>query len=161
MDKNKIKEIAGHLEEFNKYDVPDILQNTRERNVVEHRQLFHTILRKHYKYTFQSIADFMTYNGRKTKHELIMHSVKRTLETNYYNSDSVAKIYDQYFEDKREERIAKMSTKYNYSSKLSKLQDLLKDIPVQKENEIYELVLLRMKSWYWKSKDNCKVVEGL
>jgi hypothetical protein len=37
----------------------------------------------------------------------------------------------------------------------------MRDIPVDKEGEIYELVLLRVKSWAWKNKDNCKLIEGL
>ena len=171
MKADKTREIFRHLLEFNKHNVPDIFQETRERSVVEHRQLFHTIMRKKYKYTFQSIADFMTFYGKPTKHDLIMYSVKRTLETNYYNSDSVAKIYDQYLDDKREERIAKMSVNLNkvphlrargsFSSVQTKLQELVRDIPKEREQEIYDLVLMRVKSWSWKNKDNCKIVEGL
>ena len=158
---NNIREFEQYLADLNKYNVPNILENTRERSIVEHRQLFHTILRKKYNKSLKSIADFMTYKGKKTELSIVIHSVNRTLETNYYNSENVAKIYDGYFEDKREERIAKMSNKVSYASKDSKLQDLMRDIPVDKEGEIYELVLLRVKSWAWKNKDNCKLIEGL
>jgi hypothetical protein len=149
--KNNFREFEQYLLDFNEYNIPDIFENTRERDIVEHRQLFHTILRKKYKKSLKSIADFMTHKGKKTDHSIIIHSVNRTIETNYYNSENVARIYDNYFEDKREERIAKLAKKVSYVSS-TKLQDLMRDIPADKEDEIYELVLLRVKSWSWKSK---------
>jgi len=160
VERLKWREFEDYLSEFNSHRVPNIFENTRERLIVEHRQLFHTILRIKYKKSLQSIADFMTFKGRRTDHATIINSVKRTLGTNYYNSDNIAEIYDYYFEDKREERIAKMSLKFK-SKSLTKLQDLIRDIPKEREQEIYELVLMRIKSWSWKSKDKIKVIEGV
>ena len=36
----------------------------------------------------------------------------------------------------------------------------LRDIPKEREDEVYEMLLLRVKSWKWKSKDKCEIVES-
>tara|TARA_R100000656_G_C3954999_1_gene129023 strand:+ start:868 stop:1377 length:510 start_codon:yes stop_codon:yes gene_type:complete len=136
------------------YNIPNIFENTRERPIIEYRQLFQTILRNKYGIGYTSIAKYFTYKGRDTNHASVINSIKRTINTNYYSVSEIADIYDEYFQDKKDERIAKLivSTpklrrKYN-----NKLVDLIKNIPKDREDEIFDLIDLRIKSWSWKTK---------
>lgn len=146
----------------NNFTVPDIFEDTRRRPIVEYRQLFQTILRNEYKFSYQLIADYFTSKGKKLDHASIIHAVKKTVNTNYYACDYIADIYDVYFEDKKDERLAKKRLKQLKLANIKshKLYDLVRDIPKEREDEVYEMLLLRVKSWKWKSKDKCEIVES-
>lgn len=162
MNKETIVLLDKFLEEFNEFGCPNIFQNTRLKDVVQHRQLFHTILRKKYKMTFQAIADYSGYKGRSCKHETIMHSVRQTVGFNYYSSIEIAYIYDQFFDDKKNDRIKDITdNKKVVRISDNKLQELIRDIPRNKEKEIYDLVLLRIRSWSWKNEDKCTIITGM
>lgn len=143
-------DVLGFFESRNS---PDIFENTREMGVVEYRQLFHTIMRKRYNKTYQEIASFCCNMGRKTNHSTIINSVKKTINTNYYAYDHIANIYDAYFQDKREERIAKLMAKQRKNG-TNELIDLLNSIPETKVSEIRELVELRIQSWSWRGSND-------
>mgnify|MGYP005987411811 CR=1 FL=1 len=137
------------LNTFENYNAPNIFRNTRQMGVIEYRQLFHTIMRKKYKKTFQEIADYCTSIGKPTHHATVFNSLKKTIDTNYYAYEHVAEIYDAFFEDKREQRLAKLISQQKKTG-TNKLIDLLNDIPEHKTSEIMELVKLRIQSWQWR-----------
>ena len=41
-----------------------------------------------------------------------------------------------------------------------KLQDLVNNLPANKREEMFEVLNLRVKSWSWKSKDQCEIIES-
>lgn len=162
MNTINIEVCERYYEEFKQFGVPDIFQETRQRPVVEYRQLFHTILRKKYKLTYQAIADYTEYKGRHCHHAAVINGINRTLDTNYYAFDYIGEVYDAYFDDKKEERMAKLMAKERKVSfsKHNKLSELIRDVPTEKLDEVYNMVLLRVKSWSWKSNDKCLTVTG-
>lgn len=160
-----------YLKEFNSLHNVDIFKNTRKNPVIQYRQLFHTILRKQGNMSLQKIADFTTYKGRKCDHTTVMHSVKKTLETNYYAFDDIAELYDLYFNDKKAEREQKERDSYysqQYTKRLNKLYKiedkrfnrLVSKIPKDRVDEICDMLELRIKSWDWKTKDRCQIIES-
>jgi len=160
--KRDFSKIDKVYKEFLRYEVPNILDKTREQPLVQYRQLFQTILHRKYHLPLSHIAEWFTINGCKLIHASVDRAVKRTENTNYYQSDFIAEIYDDYLDDKRKEREAKLKKKKSKEYILSsnnRLLSLLRDIPLERESEIYELVSLRIKSWSWKNKDNCKTYD--
>ena len=164
-NKDIIRLCEVHLREFNKFDVPDIFNESRKIGFIEYRQLFQTILRNKLKLSYRSICEFMEYKNRPVTHASVINSVKRTVETNYYTYTHVANIYDFYFDDKIKQREKKEYNKKYYQrikyAKNDKLWELVRNIPEDKEQEIMDLVSLRIKSWEWKTKDSCKVYNGI
>ena len=42
----------------------------------------------------------------------------------------------------------------------NELHDLIDTIPEDKRKEMYEMINLRIKSWEWKNKDRCEIIES-
>ena len=88
-----------------------------------------------------------------------------------YNLD-FRTLYDLYFEDKIKENIIIKEKKKNRLDALNKridatslkfnndpLQVLINNLPLDKRDEVFEMLNLRVKSWAWKSKDNCEIIQ--
>lgn len=160
-----------YLEEFNKLHYVNVFEDTREYPVIQYRQLFHTILRRIAKLTLQEIADFTTYKGRKCDHTTVLYSVRKTIDTNYDAWEEIADLYDLYFDDKIKEREKREKNSYYYKhytkriKGLYKIKDnrfnrLLSKIPKDRVDEICDMLELRIKSWDWKTKDRCQIIES-
>lgn len=164
-NKDIIKLCEVHLEEFNRFDVPNIFKKSREGGFIEYRQLFQTILRNKLKLSYRSICEYMEHKGHPITHASIINNVRRTIESNYYAYPDIANIYDYYFDDKIKQREKKEYNKRYYQrikyAKNDRLWELVRNIPEDKEQEIIDLVSLRIKSWEWKTKDSCKVYNGI
>ena len=97
----------------------------------------------------------------------------------YYSSHSEFRLfYDSFFKDKFRLRIVKEESRKKYLDiqkakdielrpvvsfmqlKRQELIDSVSKLPEDKLNEIKYLVDLRIKSWDWKSKDICEIIEG-
>ena len=163
-NKDIVKLCEVHLREFNKFNVPNIFKKSREVGFIEYRQLFQTILKNKLKLSYRSICEFTEHKGYPVTHASVINNVKRTTETNYYAYPYIANIYDYYFNDKSKQREDKEQDKRYYQrinyGKNDKLWELVRNIPEDKEQEVIDLVNLRIKSWDWKTKDNCRVYNG-
>lgn len=88
--KDVIKECC---EEFN-VPVESFYENTRKRQVVEVRQMIHTVLKERFRWTYQEIANSTEIEGRSCSHTTTMHSVKTVL--------GYIKVKDEYYVTKYE-----------------------------------------------------------
>ena len=151
----------------------DIFNNTKKREYVELRALVCYMLREDLNFGFQKIADYFKSNGKKMDHSSVIYLVK-----NY-------PIYKQH-----NKKLQKLEGCFNFSKEISeenvnttlnlqnsyenlqyqyvKLEEKLKspmislmyDIPEDKWSEVIERIDILKKSWEWKNRDNCLVVES-
>ena len=61
---------------------------------------------------------------------------------------------------KLKSEVKELRKKPTYNSRDLKMLNLFKDIPDDKINEVVERIGLMRKSWSWKSKDKCQVIES-
>lgn len=129
----------------------------RNRLYPEYRSLINTIAFRKYILSPSEMCRFWAKNGLKIKHDNILYSVSKfdvyssgLPELNYY--------LNKFFPEATEVKEKKVELIDNKN--LSELQNLVAKIPKYRQDEIKELVELRIKSWSWKSKDNVKVYEG-
>ena len=164
----------------------DIFQNTRKREYVELRALACYIFRKKMNMRWTSIANFFTSMGKKTDHASVIHLVKMypiykksneelsELEScfqfksklNYDEIDQVHFLQNQYRKIKKENlqleeeiKEIKLNSK-NYSDEQHNLLMLFDGLSKDRIDEIIERISLLKKSWSWKSKDKCQVIES-
>ena len=97
----------------------------------------------------------------------------------YYSSHKEFRcFYDSFFKDKFELRLEKEARRKEYlnaeyarkiqlkpvvsfiNHKRRLLLDTVSKLPDHRIIEIKELIDLRIKSWSWKSKDNCQIIEA-
>ena len=82
-------------------------------------------------------------------------------------------MYDVYFKDKienyklqqekKEQRVIDLNNakpKILPKDRKDALSIIIKDIPLDRREEIYNLIEMRIKSWAWKSKDKCEIIEA-
>lgn len=133
---------------------------SRKGNLPRLRALFYKVLREKLKMTYQEIADYATHKGFKADHCVTLHGVKKCDEY-YMNYKLYADLYDAYFDDKIQENFKKNYSN-NYNTNISDdLSSITNKITKESERqELYELVKLRVDSWKWKNKDECKVYQG-
>ena len=125
--------------------------------------------------TFNYMNDRMISNWFKeqglTKDRVsILHAVKK-IDVYYLNYEGFRNVYDKYYKDKiKEGQVLSSKTKKtkknndfslpNNSRIYDPLQNLIDELPMDKRWEIYEMVNLRIKSWSWKNKDHCEIIQG-
>jgi hypothetical protein len=89
------------------------------------------------------------------------------------NRSSIWNVYDLFFDDKKKERerienkkseririINERITKKLEIGERNKIHELADVIPEDRIEEMYEMMTLRIKSWSWKSKDKCQIIES-
>ena len=163
----------------------DIFENTRKQEYVQLRALACYIFREKMNMRWTNIANFFTSMGKKFDQATVIHLVKmypiyvkdnpELLEIescfvfedqeNYDEIDRVAylkkkneKLKENVFNLKAEVR--ELRKKPTYNSRDQKMLNLFKDIPDNKIDEVVERIGLMRKSWSWKSKDKCQVIES-
>ena len=163
----------------------DIFQNTRKREYVELRALVCHIFRNKMNMRWTTIANFFTSMGKKTDHASVIHLVKMypiykksnedlfELEScfefksklNYDEIDQVHFLQNEYRKVKKENKILVEEVKElkskskNYSDDQHNLLMLFDGLPKNRIDEIIERINLLKKSWSWKSKDKCEIIE--
>ena len=161
---NEFKELTGI----------DVFVRTRQTKPMALRSLFYKVLIELNFMNDRDISEFFALNGDVRNRSSIFHSLKK-IDNYYFNFDFFREYYDLYFEDlsekkkiieavktereeqKRLERQERMNAFINDKDALDELIDTLEG---SRRQEIYELVKLRVKSWEWKSKDRCEIIEG-
>lgn len=163
----------------------DIFHNTRKQEYVQLRALVCYILREKMHLRWTSIANFFTSMGKKTDHATVIHLVnmyplykKDSLDLEELESLFVFKDEDNFDELDRinflkgkvkllteknkdlKRKIKFMPNPKNGSSVVNLFYDILKDIPEDKVNDVIKRIELFKKSWSWKNKDKCQVIES-
>ena len=168
-NKNKALELYNDFKQLTKVDV---FNNSRETKIMTLRSLFYKVLKDNNFMNDREIAEFFTEMGKKINRSSIYASLTK-IEHYYLNFDFFKDIYDLYFYDLKEkydlqEQLKKHKlnkVKHHRRFKLSKQRDkldrLIDTVECEdRRDELYEMINLRIKSWEWKSKDNCQVIEG-
>lgn len=168
-----IKKIGDSVKEASGLNIFD---NTRIREYVEMRALVCYVLRKKLRIGLTNIALYFQSEGKTMHHATVIHLVNQYPMYKRYNP-RLAEIEDSFeelnnLEFNQESYIRNKYLSYNYDKlqeKYNKLKnniktnpilDVLQDIPEDKIDEVIERINIMKKSWYWKSKDECKVIES-
>jgi galactose mutarotase-like enzyme len=167
------KENADELaRDFEKLTGIDINSTSRETKTMINRTLFYKILIDVNFMNDRMISDWFESRGVKRNRASIFQSLKK-ISIYYKTYPSFRNIYNVYFNDKAEEFLTLEQTQQKrlndskqniHTNTLKKDKDalelLIDTIPQDRRGEIREIVSLRVKSWSWKTKDECKIIEG-
>ena len=136
------------------------------------RALFYKILKDLAFFNDREISEWFKRRGEARNRSAIFTAISK-IEAYYINFEGFRNIYDLYFADKKEhfDRISKRKLSGLHQRKSEKeqtnqekqkdsLQGLIDALPANKRLEVYEMVNLRVKSWEWKNKDKCEIIEG-
>jgi len=173
MNIEDIKKIGDSVKEASGLDIFD---NTRRRDYVEMRALVCYVLRKKMRIGLTNIALYFQSEGKTMHHATVIHLVKMYPVYKKYNS-SLEWIEDSFeelnnLEFNQDSYIKNQYLSYNYDKlqekykdlkdtiKNNRILDVLKDIPEDKIDEVIERINILKKSWDWKSKDKCEVIEA-
>lgn len=163
----------------------DIFKNTRKQEYVQLRALACYIFREKMNMRWMNIANFFISKGKAMDHANAIHLVNmyplytkdnpELLEIescfvfedneNYDEIDRVGylkkkneKLNENLYKLKSE--VKELRKKPTYNSRDLKMLNLFKEIPDDKIDEVVERIGLMRKSWSWKSKDKCQVIES-
>jgi hypothetical protein len=167
------KERADELaEEFMTKTGVDVFSKSRKEEQVFLRTLFYKVLVHYNRMIDQNISDWYKEHGVSKNRSSIFIALKK-IDMYYKLNYTFRDVYDMYFNNKANKRIAleraEMEALDSIKNKrkpltFKKSKDaldlLIESIEPDKRKEIYDLVSLRVKSWEWKAKDNCQVIEG-
>jgi hypothetical protein len=173
MNIEDIKKIGDSVKEVSGLDIFD---NTRRRDYVEMRALVCYVLRKKLRIGLTNIALYFQSEGKTMHHATVIHLVKMYPMYKRYNSRlaSIEESFEQLnnLEFNQDSYIRNQYLSYNYDKlqekyknlkdniKTNPILDVLQDIPEDKIDEVIERINILKKSWDWKSKDECKVIEA-
>ena len=167
------KQIADDLaKDYEQLTGIELNSNSRKTEIMITRTLFYKILKDLNFMTDEMISDWFSTRGVQKGRSSITHAVKKV--GIYYKSfASFRNTYNVYFNDKAEEFLTieqaqkkrLNDSKQNiYTNTLNKDKDalevLIDTIPEERREEVREIVSLRVKSWSWKTKDECQVFLG-
>jgi len=173
MNIEDIKKIGDSVKEVSWLNIFD---NTRRRDYVEMRALVCYVLRKKLRIGLTNIALYFQSEGKTMHHATVIHLVKMYPMYKRYNS-RLASIEDSFeqlnnLEFNQDSYIRNQYLSYNYDKlqekyknlkdniKTNPILDILQDIPEDKIDEVIERINILKKSWDWKSKDECQVIEA-
>lgn len=168
-NKENAIELYNDFKELTKVDV---FSRSKETKTMTLRSLFFKVLKVNNFMNDREIADFFADMGDVRNRSSIYHSLTK-MEHYYSNFNYFKQTYDLYFYDLKEkydlkdqQKKAKLDkVEYQRQRKLNREQDKLDDLidtvecKIRRE-ELYEMVNLRIKSWSWKVKDRCQIIEG-
>ena len=173
MNIEDIKKIGDSVKEVSGLDIFD---NTRRRDYVEMRALVCYVLRKKLRIGLTNIALYFQSEGKTMHHATVIHLVKMYPMYKRYNSRlaSIENSFEQLnnLEFNQDSYIRNQYLSYNYDKlqekyknlkdniKTNPILDILQDIPEDKIDEVIERINILKKSWDWKSKDKCEVIEA-
>ena len=118
------------------------------------------------------ISEWFEDIGVKRNRSSIFHALRK-IDVYYESYVKFRDVYDLFFDDKKRhrERIeSKKSERVRIineriarkieAGERSKIHELADVIPEDRIDEMYEMMNLKIKSWSWKSKDKCEVINS-
>ena len=178
-----ISELDRTFNIYERISGSDPLSKSQKTEQVYLRALLYKILIDFHCINTRQVADYFSYKGKVINRVSVLHAVRK-INIYYKNFYDFRYVYNIYFDDKLEEfKEIEEKKQFNISkaksirekkesriesigdSKESRSKDnddldkLIYSLPFDKRKEIFELVGLRVKSWSWKSKDSCEIIE--
>jgi hypothetical protein len=158
--------------DFEKLTGISLNDTSRKTNSVITRSLFYKVLEKFNYMNDRLISEWFERRGVKRNRSSIFHSMAN-VDKYYKRYPLFRDYYDVYFKDKLKKRLEYKNAKkkrleeykeivkqMHLKEKKDPLSMLIKNLPIDKREEIYEMVNLRVKSWSWKNQDKCEIIEG-
>ena len=118
------------------------------------------------------VSDWFQDMGVRRNRSSIFHALRK-IDIYYESYVKFRNVYDLFFDDKKKERErieSKKSEKVRMineriARKLevgerNKIHQLADVVPQDRIEEMYEMMTLRIKSWNWKSKDKCEIIDS-
>jgi hypothetical protein len=170
-DYNKA-EADNIFKKYNELSRFNPLIKTRETKAVYFRALLYKVLMDFNYMNDRQIADYFLTKGKKMNRVSILQAVKK-IGIYYRDFADFRNLYDVYFADKTEEnillkkrqndRINKLNTRVSKTASKKDndaLNNLINDLPLDRRSEVLERLELMVKSWSWKSRDKCEIIES-
>ena len=173
MNIEDIKKIGDSVKEVSGLNIFD---NTRRRDYVEMRALVCYVLRKKLRIGLTNIALYFQSEGKTMHHATVIHLVNQYPMYKRYNSrlEDIEYSFEELnsLEFNQDSYIRNQYLTYKYDELKQKHKDLkeniktnpilevLQDIPEDKIDEVIERINIMKKSWDWKSKDKCEVIQA-
>ena len=146
-----INETAEYIENY--YDI-DLGDTKKTNELVAIRALFFYIVYEKYNVNDRLISDWLEENRGLRKNRSTIWFAINKIDEYLINFEYIRDTYD-YFMDNGVVHASNLPKSVVLSEKII---DAVKDIPTQKVDEIVEVINLRKKSWEWKSKDKCEII---
>lgn len=159
------------LQDFQELSGVDPLILSRKPIDVYFRALLYKVLMDFNYMNDRQIEGFFWTKQVKRTRVAIYHAVSK-IDLYYHNYPDFRKVYNVYFDNKIEEfKLLENKIKGKADNLNNRVKDvlpqkendalqlLINSLPLYRRDEVYEMVNLRVKSWSWKSKDKCEVIE--
>ena len=163
------KQLADRFVEVTKVD---LTSTSRHQEEAYFRALLYKIMVDINGMNDRMISDWFQDIGVKRNRSSIFHALKK-IDVYYESYVKFRNVYDLFFDDKKKERkriedkkseririINERITRKLETGERNKINELADVIPEDRIEEMYEMMTLRIKSWSWKSKDRCEVIQS-
>jgi hypothetical protein len=167
-----ITEANKIFKKYNELSRFDPLIKTRETKAVYFRALLYKVMMEFNYMNDRQIANYFLSKGRKIDRVSVFQAVRK-IDIYYRDFADFRNLYDVYFEDKSEDnrliqerktnrlnklnsKVDKSAAKYNNDA----LNKLINNLPLHRRDEVLERLQLMVKSWAWKSRDKCEIIEA-
>jgi hypothetical protein len=150
----------------------DLTSKTRHQEESYLRALLYKVMVDINGMNDRMISDWFQDMGVKRNRSSIFHALRK-INVYYENYVKFRNIYDLFFDDKKKQRerieskrservriINERIAKKLETGERNKIHELADVIPDDRIDEMYEMMNLRIKSWNWKSKDKCEIIDS-
>ena len=150
----------------------DLTSTSRYQDEAYFRALLYKIMVDINGMNDRMISDWFQDMGVRRNRSSIFHALRK-IDIYYESYVNFRNVYDLFFDDKKKERErieSKKSEKVRIineriARKLeigerNRIHELADVIPKDRIEEMYEMMTLRIKSWAWKSKDKCEIINS-
>lgn len=156
LKEKKVEELYNYFKDVLEVD---LLNKTRKSMTIEFRSLFNTLLTNKYKLKNTNILHFYETKGVEFNHAAVINSLNK-FETYCNSSPEIKELYYELYSFANKKRKYKQKLIKIDKRNLTPIQKIVDNLTVSQQEEIKELIELRIKSWEWKSKDNIKIFQG-
>ncbi len=150
----------------------DLTSTSRYQEQAYFRALFYKVMCDINGMNDRMISEWFEDIGVKRNRSSIFHALRK-IDVYYESFVRFRNVYDLFFDDRKKERerienkkservriINERIDRKLDASDRNKIHELADVIPEERIDEMYEMMTLRMRSWAWKSKDKCQVIES-
>jgi len=131
------------------------------------RALFYKVLMQFNFMNDRQASDYFLDKGAVRNRSSIFHALSK-IDMYYTTYKDFRNIYNIYFDDKLiEDKLKEKQNRLSFSAYSNTpnydndaLQVLINSLPDNRRDEVFEIVELRVKSWSWKSRDKCEIIES-
>lgn len=172
-DYDKANELAYNFKRLTNIDFTSKSRKTEE---VFTRTLFYKILIEKNNMNDRMITDWFKSEYDTKRNRSAIYQSLQNIDLYYTNYKDFRDLYDAYFDDRVEQRRIKEEKQNKIQESTPKpilaernesienvkknaLKSIIDGLPDERLEEIREVLSLRIKSWEWKYKDRCEIID--